>query len=500
MYEHYKLIIKLYEELCNTLNSYHPCPNISLIQKAFSFASTAHAKQFRKSGEPFIIHPLKTAIILANLHLDTETIVAALLHDIIEDTNFSCEDIDTLFGSEILFLVEGVTKIDQLTNHISRDELKSESFRKLILAATKDIRVIIIKLADRLHNMQTLDFQSPHKQQEISLETLEIYAPIAQRLGISALSCQLEDLAMKYLYPSEYTSIMNQLTKSKSKRETSWKEIIFELQNVLGQNNIQSKVTPHLKHFFSIYRKTIFSNESCHIDSLYDIYYVEILVETLKDCYTVLGVIHQLYNPVPGRFKDYIAIPKSNMYQALHTTLVSKNSGKFEVQIKTTEMKQTALYGILAHWRYNIDSDKFCNSKIEKAQWLDFIIEWQLEFKNNRDYMELIKNDFNLFSKDIFCFTRNGEVRQFPLGSSAIDFAYAIHSDIGNAIKYVLVNGKIKSPEYILCNGDQIEIITSSNAKPNIDWLNHVKTSNAKNKIRKFFNKEKLTDLKISAK
>lgn len=492
MKQNNSVVEKLYNKLCNIIKEYHPSDDNTLIYKAFEMAKKAHGNQQRKSGEPFIIHPLNVSIILAELRLDKETIIAALLHDVIEDTNVTSDQIQKIFGSEILFLIEGVTKIEKLSSTTSKDELKSESFRKLFLAMARDVRVIIIKLADRLHNMRTLEFQSPEKQIEISQETLDIYAPIAQKLGISVLSYELEDLALKYLAPEDYYNISQKISETSFDRESRWNQIVSDLKNILTVNNLNAKIVPQLKHIFSIYRKMVTQN--VNIEELYDIYAIEIIVANIYECYVTLGLIHQVYNPVPGRFKDYIAIPKPNMYQSLHTTLVSKRGEKFEVQIKTFQMEQTAKYGVLVNWKYEVRTTKEILeiTQKEKTQWLEQILEWQLEFKNNNEFMELIKSDFNLFSKTIYCFTRNGDVRHLPKGSTAIDFAYSIHSDIGNHIDKVLVNGKIESPQYVLKNGDQIEIFTSSTSEtPNQDWLKYVKTSNAKNKIRKWIKSHK---------
>lgn len=480
------IIDKLYCKLCDIIEEYHPSNDNTMVFKAFNMAKCAHNGQFRKSGEPFVIHPLHVAIILAELRLDKETIIAALLHDVIEDTDITDVEIEKVFGSEVLFLIEGVTKIEKISNITSKSEIKSESFRKLVLAMARDIRVIIIKLADRLHNMRTLEYQTYKKQIEISQETLDIYAPIAQRLGISVVSYELEDLALKYLNPEKYCQIEKKIEDTAPERERFWEEIINNLKSCFATNNVKAKITPRLKNYFSIYRKLI--TQKVSLEELYDIYTIEIVVNNINDCYLVLGLIHQVYNPVPGRFKDYIAIPKPNMYRALHTTLVSKN-GKFEVQIKTFEMEQASKYGILVNWKYELGTTKemLKNSQKEKAEWLEQVLEWQLEFKNNIEFMDLIKSDFDLFSKTIYCFTRNGDVKQLPKGSTAIDFAYSIHSDIGNNIGKIIVNNKEEPLQYILKNGDQVEIITSSKGeKPNQTWLDVVKTSNAKNKIRKW--------------
>lgn len=472
-----------YKKLCALVEQYHPSKDLNLLHKAYEIAKQAHREQKRKSGEPYIVHPVQVACILAELRLDRETIAAALLHDVIEDTNISRKEIEETFGPEILFLVEGVTKMEGIFGTISKDELKVESFRKLILAMSKDIRVVIIKLADRLHNMRTLEFQSTEKQMKIARETIEIYAPIAQRLGISILSDELEDLALQYLVPEKCKRIKDSLARSGAKRNLLWNQITQELEQILSENKIRADIVPRLKHLFSIYRKIELADDSMAVDDLYDIYNIDIIVNSREECYLVLGYIHQKFYPVPGRFKDYIALPKTNMYQALHTTLVSKSIGKFEVQIKTKEMHNTSKYGILAHWKYR----SHVTGQKAKSEWLEQILEWQLEYDNNQEFIELIKQDFDLLKKDIYCFTKDGEVKQLPKGATVIDFAYLIHSDVGNKLDRVLVNGIEKKVTYELKNGDQVEIILSEKmVHSHREWLNYVKTSNARSKIRKW--------------
>lgn len=472
-----------YDKLCKLVERYHPSKNIEILHRAYEVAKNAHQNQRRKSGEPYIIHPLEVACILAELRLDRESIAAALLHDVIEDTNVSREEIEEIFGTEILFLVEGVTKIENISGNISKGEIKVESFRKLILAMSKDIRVVIIKLADRLHNMRTLEFQSMEKQKKIARETIEIYAPIAQRLGISILSDELEDLALRYLIPEKYREIKEALVRSDEKRNRLWNQITQELEQILSENKIRADIVPRLKHMFSIYRKLELTDDSMAADDLYDIYNIDIIVNSREECYLVLGHVHQKYYPVPGRFKDYIALPKTNMYQALHTTLISKSFGKFEVQIKTKEMYNTSNYGILAHWKYK----SHIIGQKEKSEWLEQILEWQLEYENNQEFIEMVKQDFDLLKKDIYCFTKDGEVKQLPKGAIVVDFAYLIHSDVGNKLDRVLVNGIEKTPTYELKNGDQVEIILSEKMQhSHKEWLNYVKTSNARTKIRKW--------------
>lgn len=482
-------IDKLYVQLCDVIKSYHPYDSNILIKKAYEISRNAHEGQYRKSGEPFIIHPLKVAIILAELCLDKETIAAALLHDVIEDTSVSRNEIEELFGKEIVFLVDGVTKVEAIEKEYSKSELKKESFRKLILAMGKDVRVIIIKLADRLHNMRTLQFQNISKQKEIAEETLELYAPIAHKLGISILSNELEDLALMYLFAQEYSDIQGEIERTYCKRRQKWDDIVYMTKGYLHSKGINALVEPRMKHLFSIYRKICWTNKSFDIENMYDIYSIKVIVNSIEDCYLVLGYIHQIYKPVPGRFKDYISVPKSNMYQSLHTTVVSRYGEKFEVQIRTKEMERTSERGVLAFWKYESkEEDK--NGLVlqeQKSTWLEQVLEWQLEITNTNDFMDLVKNDLDLFSKEICCFTRSGDVKRLPKGATAIDFAFAIHSELGECLQEVLVNGKKQEPQYVLRDGDQIEIKASSEAQMiSPVWLDYVKTSNAKSKIKRW--------------
>ena len=482
----------LYNELIASIKKYHPSTDITLIQKAYETAREAHKDQKRKSGEPYIIHPLCVAIILADLELDKETIVAGLLHDAVEDTWMTCEEITKEFGPEVALLVDGVTKIGQLSYSTDKVEMQAESLRKMFLAMAKDIRVILIKLADRLHNMRTLQYMTPAKQKEKARETMDIYAPIAQRLGISKIKVELDDLSLKYLKPDVYYDLVEKVALRKSVREEFVGKIVKTVKQHMVEAGIKAQVDGRVKHFFSIYKKMVNQNKT--IDQIYDLFAVRILVDTVKDCYAALGVIHEMYKPIPGRFKDYIAMPKPNMYQSLHTTLIGPNGQPFEIQIRTFEMHKTAEYGIAAHWKYKEASDgktSSGNSEEEKLNWLRQILEWQRDMSDNKEFMSLLKNDLDLFADSVYCFTPQGDVKTLPNGSTPIDFAYSVHSAVGNKMVGARVNGKLVPIEYRIQNGDRIEIITSQNSQgPSRDWLKVVKSTQAKNKINQWFKKE----------
>ena len=482
----------LYNELITSIKKYHPSTDITLIQKAYETAREAHKDQKRKSGEPYIIHPLCVAIILADLELDKETIVAGLLHDAVEDTWMTCEEIEKEFGPEVALLVDGVTKIGQLSYSKDKVEMQAESLRKMFLAMAKDIRVILIKLADRLHNMRTLQYMTPAKQKEKARETMDIYAPIAQRLGISKIKVELDDLSLKYLKPDVYYDLVEKVALRKSVREEFVGNIVKTVKQHMVEANIKAQVDGRVKHFFSIYKKMVNQNKT--IDQIYDLFAVRILVDTVKDCYAALGVIHEMYKPIPGRFKDYIAMPKPNMYQSLHTTLIGPNGQPFEIQIRTFEMHKTAEYGIAAHWKYKEASDgktSVGNREEEKLNWLRQILEWQRDMSDNKEFMSLLKNDLDLFADSVYCFTPQGDVKTLPNGSTPIDFAYSVHSAVGNKMVGARVNGKLVPIEYRIQNGDRIEIITSQNSQgPSRDWLKVVKSTQAKNKINQWFKKE----------
>ena len=482
----------LYKELINSVLKYHPSTDISMIEKAYKVASEAHEGQKRKSGEPYIIHPLCVAIILADLELDKETIVAGLLHDAVEDTWMTYEEVEKEFGSEVALLVDGVTKLGQLSYSADKVEVQAENLRKMFLAMAKDIRVILIKLADRLHNMRTLQYMRPEKQQEKARETMDIYAPIAMRLGISKIKVELDDLSLKYLKPDVYYDLVHKVALRKSEREQFVGAIVKEVKKHMDDANIKAQVDGRVKHFFSIYKKMV--NQDKTIDQIYDLFAVRILVDTVKDCYAALGVIHEMYKPIPGRFKDYIAMPKPNMYQSLHTTLIGPNGQPFEIQIRTYEMHRTAEYGIAAHWKYKESEDgkKSVEAKEEeKLSWLRQILEWQRDMSDNREFLNLLKGDLDLFAEDVYCFTPNGDVKNLPNGSTPVDFAYAIHTAVGNKMVGARVNGKLVNIDYKIQNGDRIEILTSQNSKgPSRDWLSIVKSTQAKNKINQWFKSE----------
>ncbi len=498
---------ELYRELIARVKKYHPSDDISMIEKAYHVASEAHKNQFRKSGEPYIIHPLNVAIILADLELDKETIVAGILHDVVEDTVMTEEDLKREFGEDVALLVDGVTKLEKIPLSAGENqpdeklEMQAENLRKMFLAMAKDIRVIMIKLADRLHNMRTLKYKTPESQKRIAKETLEIYCPIAQRLGISKIKVELDDLSLKYLEPDVYYDLVNQIAMRKSAREKYIQSIVDEVSEHIARAGIKAKVDGRVKHFFSIYKKM--KNQHKTLDQIYDLFAVRIIVDTVKDCYAALGVIHEMYKPIPGRFKDYIAMPKANMYQSLHTTLIGSTGQPFEIQIRTFEMHKAAEYGIAAHWKYKEASDgkKVEAQEEEKLVWLRQILEWQRDMSDNREFMNLLKNDLDLFSDNVYCFTPTGEVKNLPAGSTPIDFAYSIHSAVGNKMVGARVNGKLVTIDYEIKNGDRIEIITSQNSKgPSRDWLNIVKSTQAKNKINQWFKAELKEDNVVKGK
>lgn len=484
---------KLYEALVNRIRKYHPSEDLSLIEKAYTIAKDAHEGQFRKSGEPYIIHPLWVGIILAELEMDKETIAAGILHDVVEDTIMSSEEIAAIFGTEVALLVDGVTKIGQLSYSKDKDklEMQAETLRKMFLAMSKDIRVILIKLADRLHNMRTAQFWPPKKQKEKAQETMDIYAPIAQRLGISKIKTELDDLALKYSQPEVFYDLINQLNARKTERNEFVQQIVEEVSKHMKNGGIEAVVYGRVKHFFSIYKKMV--NQDKTVDQVYDLFAIRIIVKTVKDCYAALGVIHEMYTPIPGRFKDYIAMPKPNMYQSLHTTLMGPSGQPFEIQIRTEEMHKTAEYGIAAHWKYKESGGSAKNVQTraeEKLTWLRQILEWQQD-SDNREFMSLLKGDLDLFAEDVYCFTPNGDVKNLPNGSTPVDFAYAIHSAVGNKMVGARVNNKLVPIDYKIQNGDRIEILTSQNSKgPSRDWLNIVKSTQARNKINQWFKKE----------
>ncbi len=480
----------LYDELIRSVRKYHPSDDISMIEKAYRIAREAHKDQRRKSGEPYIIHPLCVGIILADLELDKETIVAGLLHDVVEDTIMTSEQLREEFGEEVELLVDGVTKLGQLNYSADKVEVQAENLRKMFLAMAKDIRVILIKLADRLHNMRTLKYMKPEKQREKARETMDIYAPIAHRLGISKIKVELDDLSLKYLEPEVYYDLVEKISLKKDARQEFVDNIVKEVRAHIEAAGIKAQIDGRIKHFFSIYKKMV--NQQKTLDQIYDLFAVRIIVDTVKDCYAALGLIHEMYKPIPGRFKDYIAMPKQNMYQSLHTTLIGPGGVPFEIQIRTFEMHRTAEYGIAAHWKYKEAADgKKGDTKSEEAKlsWLRQVLDWQMS--DNREFMSLLKSDFDIFSESVYCFTPSGDVKNLPNGSTPIDFAYSIHSAVGNRMIGARVNGKLVTIDYVIQNGDRIEVITSQNSRgPSRDWLKIVKSSQAKNKINQWFKQE----------
>ena len=487
----------LYEKLIATIRRYRPHADLRIIEKAYRLASEAHKEQKRKSGEPYIIHPLQTAIILADLELDKETIVAGLLHDVVEDTVYTKEELTELFGEDVAGLVDGVTKLTQLSYEQDKVEKQAENLRKMFLAMAKDIRVILIKLADRLHNMRTLQFMTPEKQKEKARETMDIYSPIASRLGISKIKIELDDLSLMYLEPEKYKELVTEVKARVTYNEGFIADLVAQVQEVIRNANIKADINGRVKHLFSIYKKMV--NQQKTLDQIYDIFAVRIIVDNVRDCYAALGAIHEKYTPIPGRFKDYIAMPKPNMYQSLHTTLIGPTGQPFEIQIRTFEMHRTAEYGIAAHWKYkesggSNDMADIARNEEKKLTWLRQILEWQRDMSDNQEFMSLLKSDLDLFSESVYCFTPNGDVKNLPNGSTTIDFAYSVHSAVGNKMVGARVNGKMVPIDYQIQNGDRIEIVTSQNSKgPSRDWLKIVKSTQAKNKINQWF-KHQLKD------
>ena len=478
---------ELYSRLIDKIKRYHPSAgDLSAIDKAYNFAKKSHGDQKRKSGEPYIIHPIHTALILADLELDKESIMAGLLHDVMEDTKVTREQMISEFGEEVTDLVDGVTKLTKLDYDADKVEKQAENLRKMFLAMAKDIRVILIKLADRLHNMRTLQYMTPEKQKEKSKETMEIYAPIADRLGISKIKIELDDLALRYLEPEKYKDLVDGVHLRLEHREEFMSQLIAEVAGYIEKAGIKATIDGRVKHYFSIYKKMV--NQHKTLDQIYDVFAIRIIVDTVMECYGALGVIHEKYTPGPGRFKDYIAMPKQNMYQSLHTTLIGPNGQPFEIQIRTMEMHKTAEYGIAAHWKYKENITGEGDNEEQKISWLRQILEWQRDLSDNHEFLNLLKDDLNMFSENVYCFTPNGDLKSLPNGSTPIDFAYSIHSAVGNKMVGARVNGKMVNIDYKIQNGDQVEVVTSNNSNgPSMDWLKIVKSTQAKNKINQWF-------------
>lgn len=480
-----------FAELRLKLQEKYPPEQMDVIDKAYQIAEESHRNQFRNSGEAYIIHPLEVVGILLELEMDGATIAAALLHDVVEDTDYTLEDMEKEFGEEIALLVDGVTKLGRIA-YKSKMEQQVENLRKMFLAMAKDIRVILIKLADRLHNMRTLKYHTPQKQREIARETLEIFAPLANRLGIFRIKWELEDLAFRYLNPEEYYDLVDRIALKRQEREAYINEVISQLQEKLDEVEIKASIVGRPKHFYSIYRKMVKQNKE--LSEIYDLTAIRVIVQSVNDCYGALGIIHTLWKPLPGRFKDYIAMPKPNMYQSLHTTLVGVHGEPFEIQIRTYEMHRTSEYGIAAHWKYKEHGVEVAGNKTsgvnfeQKLSWLRQLLEWQYDSPDAGEYMESLKID--LFIDTVFVFTPKGDVVELPADSCAVDFAYRVHTDVGHHCVGAKINGRIFPLDTKLTNGDILEILTSKHGSPSRDWLGFVQTSQAKNRIRQWFKKE----------
>ncbi len=474
-------------DILTRVASYHPDPDLDIIKKAYVYSAKVHQGQLRKSGEPYLVHPLEVAGVLAHLKLDEASIVTGLLHDTIEDTLATAEELTELFGPEVAQLVDGVTKLSKFSASasLSQEEKQAENFRKMIIAMAQDIRVILVKLADRTHNMRTLDHMKEEKQQRIAQETLDIYAPLANRLGISWIKAELEDLSLRYLKPQEYADLEEKLNKRKKEREKYIEDVVALIDTKLKERNLNGRVTGRFKHTYSIYKKM--KAQGVDFDQIHDVIAFRLIMPTVPSCYEALGLIHQLWKPVPGRFKDFIAIPKPNMYQSLHTTVIGPLSERVEVQIRTEEMHKIAEEGIAAHWAYK-EGKALISKDDEKFAWLRQLMEWQQDLKDPKEFLETVKVD--LFTDEVFVFTPKGDVRSLPRGATPVDFAYAIHSDVGGRCVGAKVNGKIVPLRYKLKNGDMVEVLTSPQAHPSKDWLTFVKTSRAQQKIRAFIKQQ----------
>lgn len=477
---------KIFEQLDTILKQQHrPEEEIDKIRRAYTFAAQLHEGQYRVSEEPYIIHPVEVASILANMQADSDSICAALLHDVLEDTDTTSEAISEKFGEDVVYLVNGVTKLSKFS-FSSREERQAENFRKMFLAMAKDIRVIFLKLADRLHNMRTLNYMAPHKQKEIAEETLEIFAPLANRLGMGKVKAELEDLSLRYINPEKYYEIAQLVAQNKNEREHIVNAIIDKIQSNLKNLNIQATITGRAKNFYSIYNKLVRQQKS--YQELYDITAVRIIVDDEKECYEVLGVIHSAFKPIPGRFKDYIAMPKSNLYRSLHTSVIGPRGKPVEVQIRTKEMHEIAEFGVAAHWKYKESGAVHASSTADdKFSWLRKLVEFQHEIKDAKEYVDSVKID--LFTDQVFVFSPKGAVIDLPYGAVPLDFAYRIHTEIGHRCTGAMLNGRIVPLDTKLSNGDIVEILTSKTAKPRLDWINIVATNQARSKIRQWFKK-----------
>lgn len=474
-----------YNKLIDRIAMYiHDENDIEQIRKAYEYADKAHKTQIRATGEPYIIHPLAVAYILAELEMNAEGIIAALLHDVVEDTEYTIDDIKILFGKEVAFLVDSVTKLSQF-HYKNKEDQQTENFRKMFLAMAQDIRVVIIKLADRLHNMRTLGVFRKEKQERISRETMEIYAPLAHRLGIYNIKWELEDLCFHYLHPDEYYDLVRQMRQKRKVREEIVNDTMRVLHQHIEESGIEATITGRPKHFYSIYKKMKRDNKD--LSQIYDLYAVRVIVDTIPQCYAILGIAHSLWKPLPNRFKDYIAVPKPNMYQSLHTTIIGTKGQPVEIQIRTWEMHHISEYGIAAHWRYKEGNKAGSKSFDQKISWLRRLLEWQ-DTSNSKEFINALKLD--VFSDEVFVFTPKGDVINLPKGSIPIDFAYRIHTEVGNRCVGAKVNNKIVPLDTKLKNGDIVSVITSKTGKPSYDWINMVGASESKAKIRSWFKKE----------
>lgn len=472
------------DELIRRVHAYNPAADAALIRRAYEYSARMHGEQKRMSGEPYVIHPLNVALIIADIKLDSPSIVTALLHDVVEDTHSSLEEVQNLFGPEVARLVDGMTKVSKIT-FLSREEKQAENFRKMIIAMAHDIRVVLIKLADRLHNMRTLNHLPRERQEEIARETLEIYAPIAHRLGMYRLKSELEDYSFRYINSSAYAQLKAYVAKTRAEREEYIRVVIDILSRRLAEASVEAEVTGRPKHFYSIHTKM--REEGLSFDQIYDLIAFRIIVGTVRECYEALGVVHANWKPIPGRFKDYIALPKVNMYQSLHTTVIGPRGQRMEVQIRTREMHEVAEQGIAAHWTYKEGGEAQMRDA-QRFAWLRRLIEWQQNLKDPQEFLSTIKDD--LFPEEVFVFTPKGDLLDFPQGATVIDFAYRIHSQVGHHLAGARVNGRMAPVRYRLKSGDTVEVITSERQTPGKDWANYVVTARAKSRIRQWLRQQ----------
>lgn len=471
-------------DILDKVTTYNPVADLDLVRKAYVYCAKVHQGQTRLSGEPYLVHPMEVAAILADLKLDVPTVVTGLLHDTVEDTLATLEELSAMFGDEVSRLVDGVTKIGKI-HFKTKEESQAENFRKMLLAMANDIRVILVKLADRLHNMRTLQYQPEPKQRSIARETLDIYAPIANRLGISWIKSELEDLSFRYIDPQVYYDLASKVAKKKKEREAYVDEVKAIINAKLAEHAITGEVSGRSKHLYSIYKKMM--NRNVDIDQIYDLVAIRVLVGDIRECYEVLGIVHSTWKPIPGRFKDYIAMPKGNMYQSLHTTVIGPIGERMEVQIRTSEMHRVAEAGIAAHWKYK-EGKGYDEREVKRFAWLRQLLEWQQELADSREFMDSVKVE--LFPEEVYVFTPKGDVKSYPKGSSPIDFAYSVHTDVGHRCVGAKVNGKLVPLKYELKNGDIVEVITSPHHTPSKDWLKIVRSSRARNKIRAWIKTE----------